>query len=183
MISSDTPSEKNRISRSSDKLSKGSTARSGSRLPEGAATTADRSGARANAFDPLSHLVELEDPSRNETLGQRSAYRALHVGRHQHRTRIALSHQARRDVHTVAQEIAVRQHNYIAQVHANAQLGFALFRQRECRFDGEPNSSMKPSPAVLNTRPPCAAAMRSITLRSAATSAVVLASSASVLAE
>jgi hypothetical protein len=36
-----------------------------------------------------------------------------------------------------------------------------------------PNSSMKPSPAVLNTRPPCAVAMPSITRRSAATSATV----------
>ena len=53
------------------------------------------------------------------------------------------------------------------------------------RHDGDMphHRGMKPSPAVLNTRPPCFAAIPSITLRSVATSAVVRASSASVRAE
>jgi len=71
-------------------------------------------------------------------------------------------------------------------VHANAQLGFALFRKRERGFDGgqaRTELEHETITPVLNTRPPRAAAMRSIKLRSAATSAVVVASSASVLAE
>jgi len=95
-------------------------------------------------LDLLRHLVELQDPPRDETLGQRSSDRAMHVSRHQRRARIAASHQARRNVDPVAQEIAVRLHEYVAQMHANAQLGLALFRQRERGFNsGQTRTELK----------------------------------------
>jgi len=95
-----------------------------------------------------------------------------------------LSHEARGDVDAVAEEIAIRLHHNAAQVYADAHFRFARFGEFERGFDcGKAGTNMKPSPAVLKTRPPWRAAMPSITFRNAATSAVVFASSASVRAE
>jgi hypothetical protein len=92
-------------------------------------------GSEPEGFDLLGHLVELQVSPGDQSLGQRPSDRAAHVRRYQHRARIAARHQARRDVDAVAQEIAVRLHHDVAQMHADAQFGFALFRECDGGLD------------------------------------------------
>jgi hypothetical protein len=186
MISSDTPSEKNCISRSSDRLSKGSTASSGSVLVRGVATVTDAAepSAKASIVSVILSSCRLPRETRRAAKGPRIVRRTSADTNTEPGSLRAI--RAGRDVDAVAEEVAVGLHHDIAQMHADPHLGLALVCEGERGSTAarlEPNSSMKPSPAVLNTRPPCAVAMPSITRRSAATSAVVLASSASVRAE
>ena len=95
-------------------------------------------------------------------------------------------HQARRDVDAVAEQVAVRLHHDVAQMHADAHLGLARLGELERGLDGDQARAELQHEAVaggVEHAPAVRAAMPSITLRSAATSAVVLASSASVRAE
>lgn len=87
-------------------------------------------------FDDLRHLVELQRAARDEPLGDGTANGLAHRAGHQPRPRLAACHQARGDVHAVAQEIAVRLHHHVAQVNADADSRLAGFRERKRGFDG-----------------------------------------------
>jgi hypothetical protein len=79
MISFDTPSEKNCISRSSDRLSKGSTARSGSVLVGGVATLTEPADptAKASIVSVIFSSCRLPRETRRSANGPRIVGRTL----------------------------------------------------------------------------------------------------------
>ena len=185
MISSDTPSENNCISRSSERLSNGSTARSRSRVSDDAATGPEPTPASAKASIVSVILSSCIFPrgARRSAKGPRivrrtSADTSAEPGSLRAMRRAAtLTPWPRRSPFGCTTTSPRWTPTRTFGSHRSASASAASTAARV-----EPNSSMNPSPAVLNTRPPRAPAIFSITLRSAATSIADLASSASVRA-
>ena len=71
-------------------------------------------------------------PREIEAVGDRPAHRLPHGGRDERAAGIALGHQARRDIDAVAQQVAVRLHDHVAQMHADAHFRLAGLGE----FDG-----------------------------------------------
>ena len=91
---------------------------------------------QCKGFDHLRHLVELHRPARDKAFGDRSTYGLAHRARHQRAARVAARHQPRRDVDAVAEQVAVRLHDNVAEMDADADFRFAGFCKGEGGLDG-----------------------------------------------